>query len=299
MSVIVFGSCNADLVTRVETLPAPGETISATSFTTGPGGKGANQAIAAAAFGVPTRMIAALGDDAHGELLREHLRTGGVDASLVKTSVEQTGIALVTVDASGENQIIISAGANASLTYDAVALPASERAPNTFLAQLETPFGEVAAFLKDGKARGARTILNTAPAVPEAIHLFDDCDVVIMNQTELATYSACPADAPMDVVAQHASALRRNPEQLLIVTLGAAGAMAVSEDVLHVPARAANIVDTTGAGDTFCGVFAAALDEGRAVAEALQLASLAGSLAVERHGAASATPKREEILALL
>lgn len=292
MSVTVFGSCNADIVTRVARLPRPGETVAARSIERLPGGKGANQAIAAARFGADVQMVGAVGDDALGEMLLQALSGSGVDIAGVRRIAGPSGTALVTVEDSGENQIVVVEGANGQARFDPLSAP--PRA-GVFLAQLEVPLPSVGAFLSEGRRRGVLTMLNTAPAIPEASAVFPLCDVVIFNQTEFAAYAGCSPEAGTAEIAT-AARLMRHENQLLVITLGADGAMAVGEDMITVPGRPARVVDTTGAGDVFCGVLAAMMAGDAPLARALETAVAAASLSVEKPGAAGAAPGRDDVL---
>ncbi|WBO21964.1 ribokinase [Sphingomonas abietis] len=297
MSVVVFGSINADLVTRVDRLPRAGETVSALSVAELPGGKGANQATASAMFGVATRMIGAVGSDGHAGMMIAALSAAGADTSAIARLPGPTGTAHVCVSSDGENQIVVVAGANA-LVAATEAWPG--RAGDICLAQLELPVAAVGAMLAQARRAQALTILNAAPALAEAALLLADVDVLVVNETELAFYcgDAVPADPEAAIVA--ARDFLRRDGQWIVVTLGAAGIVAVSGDrTLAVPAPKVSVVDTTGAGDTFCGVLAAALSEGQQMESALRFACAAAALSVQRIGAAASMPGRAEIEAAM
>jgi ribokinase len=290
MVVWVSGSLNQDVVLRVQDLPRAGETVAASSLTLVPGGKGANQATAAARYGARTLMIGAVGGDEAGAWLREHLRAAGVDVSHVAILAgEVSGQAHICVSDAGENSIVITAGANARLAPE----HAPRGAPTTLLAQLETPI-ETTRRLFSGVARALR-ILNAAPAIPAARELFSLADILIVNETELARYAGDDASTP-----EAARRLISRPEQSVIVTLGAAGALAIgARSELSVAGRAARVVDTTGAGDCFCGVLAAALDARESLGDAMAMANAAAALSTQRHGAGPSMPTRAEIEAAL
>jgi ribokinase len=297
MSVVVFGSINVDLVTRVDRLPRAGETVSASSVAELPGGKGSNQAIASASFGAPTRMIGAVGSDAHAAMMIAALTQAGADTSAVARVPGPTGLAHVCVSRDGENQIVVVAGANARVGGDQ---PWPGEAGDICLAQLELPVPAVAAMLEKARQAGARTILNAAPALAEAAPLLDRVDILIVNETELAFYCGDAPPAGRDAAAIAARRFLRRDDQWIVVTLGAAGIVAVrGERTVVVPAPQVAVVDTTGAGDTFCGVLAAALSEGRAMEPALCFAGAAAALSVQREGAAASMPRRAEIEAAL
>lgn len=297
MTLVVFGSVNMDVVARVDRLPRPGETVAAGSLHHLPGGKGANQAVAAARFGHPTRLIAAVGGDEHGDRLIAFLAGEGIDLAGLRRVAGGTGVALIHVARDGENQIVVVAGANATL---ACPDDPGGGAAATFLAQLEAPLDAVADFLRAGRSLGARTILNAAPALADARPLLGLADILIVNETELAFFCGVEPRQDAGAVTTLARSLIEREDQWVIVTLGAAGVVAVCRaEALHRGARRARVVDTTGAGDTFCGVLAVCLGEGVQMAEALGIAGAAASLSVEREGAAASMPRREEVLALL
>lgn len=298
MSICVLGSINRDIVARVTTLPRPGETVAATGVMLLAGGKGANQAIAASRMGVPTRMIGAVGDDPDGAALTAYLAAQGVATATIKRHADApTGTAYIALDDAGQNQIIVNAGANAMV--DAAAAAAIRPSDRVFLAQLEVPVAAVAAFFAAAGAAGGRRMLNAAPARPEGASLFAATDVMIFNQTELASYLDLAGEPDSAEDALVARRLFTRPDQVAVVTLGARGAVLVTPDDMSVaPGRPVRVVDTTGAGDCFCGVLAAGLAQDLPIGRALALANLAGSLCVGRIGAGPAMPTRAEIEAL-
>ncbi len=293
MSVCVLGSINLDVVCQVAELPAPGETVTALGLSRFSGGKGANQALASACWGAPTALVGAVGaDEAGGELLAR-LAEAGVDVARVRRLAgTPTGQAYIFVSAAGENMIVVVGGANQRVgPADVTALDVAGR--GVFLAQLETPVDAIEALFTSEAAGNGVRILNAAPALAEGAKLFPLADILIVNETELARYAGA---------GDFASAARRlisRAGQAVIVTLGAEGSMAVdATSVLAAAGRPARVVDTTGAGDCFCGVFAACLSEGAAMADALALANAAASLSTERAGAAVATTLRADVEAL-
>ena len=299
MAVAVIGSINVDLVQNVVTLPAPGETVLALSSTRLPGGKGANQAVAAARFGATTSLIAAVGYDEAGRWMRELLDAEGIDTSAIANLRGQdTGLATIAVDAQGENQIIVSSGANALLTVEPASLAA--RDTKVILVQQEVPVEAIFAAFTADRPAGALRVLNAAPAQPGAAHLLDHTDILIVNQHELAEYLGlpqAPADADEAIVARD---LLRFAGQTIIVTLGAGGALAVSaEGSFHSPAVAVTPRDTIGAGDCFCGVLAALVDKGEPLEQAMASANAAAALCTQRQGAIPAMPTRAEVEAFL
>ncbi len=291
MSVIVLGSINVDIVSRVEALPRPGETVSGGPLEVLLGGKGANQAVAAARSGAETSMLGCVGEQSFGLPLREMMEVYGVDMSGVDTLDGPSGAALIGVDARAENAIIVSPGANGRTAE------ADFRAPSEgdlVLAQLELPVDVVLAYFRRAKAAGASTVLNTAPALRVPDELFDLSDILILNETEIAAYAG--AGSPAEQTAK----LRRRDDQIIVATLGGDGLTAlVGEAARTLPARRVDPVDTTGAGDCFCGAFVARLAAGQPVLEALAYAQAAASISVTRSGAAQSMPTRDEVLAVM
>jgi len=288
--ILVFGSLNIDLVFKVAAPPRAGETVSAGSLATLPGGKGANQAVAAARAGGEVAMAGAVGDDAFGRSLRAALAEAGVDQHLVRSVAEPTGTAAVAVDAGGENQILVAAGANALAR--AADVPEAFLGPrSTLLLEREVPAEESAALAARAKARGGRVILNLAPmgSVPAA--LLASLDVLVVNEHEVVLLPGAGATE------REAAAFAAHHGLTLVVTLGAAGAAAYRPDgsSLRVGALAVTPVDTTGAGDAFVGVLAAALDRGHTLEDAMRRASVAGALACLKLGAQAALPTAAEI----
>lgn len=292
----VLGSINMDVVVRVGDFPRPGETIMSQGVSQTSGGKGANQAIAAARMGRHVAMIGALGDDDNGKALRavlegDRVDTGGIESLAGVT----TGVAHVIVSDAGENMIMVLAGANGAVTKARV--KAQTPQATVYLAQLETPVAAVAEFFRIGKANGGLCILNTAPAVAQAASLFDGCDIIVLNETELASYCGqVLEEGDPEAVAKAAESLISRDGQTIIVTLGARGVVAVTKGWRRaVAGRKVAVVDTTGAGDCFCGVLAAGLSEGLALVEALERANAAAAIAVGRSGAALAAPTLAEV----
>jgi ribokinase len=295
-SVLVAGSANLDLVVRAPRVPAPGETVLGRDFARYPGGKGANQAVAAArAGGIPTRMLLALGDDANAQPLEASLRDAGVDCTIVRSD-RPTGVALICVADDGENAIIVASGANAALQPSD--LPALDGVA-CLLLQLESPLDATTAWARAAREAGIRVVLNAAPApgggLPDA--LLAAVDVLVVNEGELAAIAAARgADAGEGIAAQ----LARTGVGCVVVTLGGLGAAAKDRDAWHLqPGFEVAVVDTTGAGDTFCGVLAACLARGDGFEAALRRACAASALACTRPGAQTAVPAQTEVDALL
>ena len=284
--ILVAGSANLDFITRVPHLPRPGETVLSPGFRTAPGGKGANQAVACARAGFPTRFFGALGDDPYAGVLRDSLRESGVhDLSL--TLPLPTGAAFITVAESGENVIAVASGANAGLTP--AQLPPLQDT-DVLVLQLEIPLETVQAYAHAARAQGVRVILNAAPAAALAAALLADVDVLVVNEGELEALSG-----PGSLEAQLWGIQARGP-RTVIVTLGGEGSAALSgESLIRVPAPTVRVVDSTGAGDTYVGVLAGALGAGEPLEGAMRRATVAAALACTREGAQPSMPSREEI----
>lgn len=299
MSVTVFGSVNMDLVVRVPSLPRPGETVAGRSIDYFPGGKGGNQAVASARFGAVTRLIGAAGTDAHGEAIWGFLRGAGIDTAHVALIAGPTGLAQICVADNGENQIAIVGGANSEVVAPASWDPVWSTGHPVALTQLELPMGQVDVFLKQARNAGATTVLNVAPALSDAKSLFGNADVLVMNETELAYCLGCDTATTATTAKAAASAARalvQRPGQYVVVTLGAAGVVIVGEaDPVFIPAVEVSVVDTTGAGDCFCGVLAAGMSEGLTIEAAARLGVKAAGISVQRSGAAASMPMRAEI----
>jgi len=288
-SVVVVGSANVDVVARVPRIPGPGETLLASSVARGAGGKGANQAVAAArAGGAPTWFVGRLGDDGDAALLRASLLGAGVELDAVEISAEPTGTALISVSDGGENAIVVVGGANADLTslsrtqLDRIATAA------VLVAQLEVPLPTVLAAAQARRA-GALFVLNAAPSAPLPDELLSEVDVLVVNEHELADLApGLDLAAATDTMLAQVGAV--------VVTLGSRGCLVVeNQSTIEIPALAVSAVDTTGAGDTFCGVLAARLAAGDDLVEAARWGSVAGALAVQRPGAQDAVPTAAEV----
>lgn len=301
MSVCVIGSLNLDNICRVDELPKPGETVAGHDVVQLAGGKGANQAAASARAGAPTTFIGAVGRDDAGRTMVEALNGAGVDTRPVQHLPDvASGQAFVWVSAAGENSIVVALGANLALRPEHLTQAAIE-GHGVYLAQLECPVATIeAAFSLPAAQKGVR-ILNGAPAELEGRRLFPLTDILIVNETELAKFAglrAVPEQA--DDIAAAARTLISRDGQTVIVTLGKDGAMAVTAaDQFSVPGRPAKVLDTTGAGDCFCGVLSARLSEGAPLREAMIWANAAAALSTQRPGAVPAMPSRAEIEAAL
>ncbi len=294
MSICAVGSINLDHVARVQAAPAAGETVLASSLSRAAGGKGLNQAVAAARAGAQVAMVGRVGCDEPADWLLGVLAGAGVDtAQVARDPTQPTGQAFITVSQAGENCIVVAAGANSAL--QSVPVQAA-RGARVLLVQLETALEPVEALLA-ADLPGCLKLLNAAPALAAGAPMFAHCDVLILNQTELALYAGLPA-APAETadIVRAARRLLCRSEQSLIVTLGAQGALVVdASQALHLPGQPARVVDTVGAGDCFCGVLAAGLDAGLNLPAAAARANMAAALAVSRPGGADAMPTRAEI----
>ena len=296
--VFVVGSLNADLVAGVARLPQPGETVLATgNLATLCGGKGANQALAAARLGAPTAMVGRVGDDAHGQRLREALLRDGVDCTGVRPTPDcASGVALIVVDDAGRNSIVVVPGANARLDAADVDRELSRIGAGCVVAlQLEVPLETVARAAATARARGATVVLNPAPATALADELLATVDILVLNEGEASVLTGRPVDS-VDAVGRAAARLRERGAGRVLVTLGARGVLAATAGAVHhLPARRVRAVDTTGAGDTFIGGLCTGLIEGLDLPAAIELGQAAAAIQVTRHGAQAAMPTRREV----
>ncbi|WEH42329.1 ribokinase [Streptomyces sp. NBC_01218] len=288
--IAVLGSINMDLVAYVARAPALGETVAGKEFRTVPGGKGANQAVAAARAGGEVTMIGAVGADAYGSQLRGGLESAGIDTALVRTAEGASGTAHIVVDAEGANAIVVVPGANGTFTGLGPAETAAVASADLLLLQLELPLPAVAEGARTAHAQGVRTILTPAPVQPLPDELLDHVDLLVPNEHEAARLSGFE-----DPYAAAQILLRRVPE--VVITLGSKGCLYAARggEPVHFAAPEVTTVDTTGAGDTFVGTLAVALGEGRPVAEAVAWASSAAALCVQKPGASTSMPYRSEI----
>lgn len=284
--ILVAGSANLDFVVRAHHIPSPGETVLGREFKTFPGGKGANQAVASArAGGAATHMLLALGADAFATPLEASLTEAGVQLHLVRTADHPTGTAFICVSDDAENAITVAPGANEQL---APAHWPDLPGLSHVLLQLETPLPTVTAFAQAARQQGAVVVLNAAPAQALPSELLACVDVLIVNEGELATVAGHPGSI--------AECLQRLSTPTVVVTLGAHGCCARGpEGLVLQPAFAVQPVDTTGAGDTFCGSLVAALSLGESLAQAVQRASAAAALACTQLGAQSSIPEAAEV----
>jgi ribokinase len=292
--VTILGSANLDVVFAVDRIPRPGETLLAATAQRYPGGKGLNQAVAAARAGAATTFIGALGNDDAGETLARTISAAGIADGLVRRGSAPTGQAFIVVDAAGENTIIVASGANASLTALGADDSRAVSSAGVLLLQLELPLAVVAEAATVAHAAGVVVMLNAAPATDLPPGLLGSVDYLIVNEHE-----ACLIGGSPDLAV--ASATLAGLVRRLVVTLGVAGSVLFDSgaEVARIPAPRVAAVDTTGAGDTFCGAFAAAIDESQDFADAARFATAAAGLSVQTIGAVPSVPFRADIEAAL
>jgi len=293
--ILVLGSINADLFFAVDRLPGRGETVLAPTVTVRPGGKGANQAAAAARSGTATAFHGCVGDDGYAGPVLAALAATGCDVAGVRRLPGATGIAMVVVEAGGENLIVVASGANAATT--AAQLGDGAFGPRvTLVCQMEIPAAETAKALRAAKAAGARTVLNLAPAGPLAATALADVDVLVVNKVEAAALGG-QAGTALGL----ARALSASHRLTCVVTLGGDGALAVEPDgtAWTVGTLAVQPVDTVGAGDAFVGVLSASLDQGMSLPASLRRAGVAAGLACTAEGAMQGMPDADAIAARL
>ena len=292
--ILVIGSLNADLVVRTPRLPLPGETIQGEDLLIVPGGKGANQAVAAARQGAGVAMAGRVGSDSFGTTLVENLQHNHVDTSHILTDAGATGTAVIAVDASGQNSIVISPGANGkvspadvdSLDFRGVAM---------LLLQLEIPLETVMHAAGVARQHDVRVLLNPAPARPLSDALLAEVDMLIPNEIELASLTGMPVRDLGEVESAAQSLLARGL-QTLVITLGANGSLIVTDTLSqHIPGYRVEVVDTTAAGDAFIGGLSVALLEGKTLGEAVRRANACGALAATRLGAQPSLPTSEQV----
>ncbi|SDC99669.1 ribokinase [Glycomyces harbinensis] len=298
MTVVVLGSANLDLVYEVERIPAPGETVLSRGFEAFPGGKGNNQAIATARAGADVRFIVALGRDAAGDRLADEARRAGITLQARRVDAP-TGSAVIFVDQHAENSIVVNSGANAALVDPTMGELADIAAADLLVLQLETPIATVGAAVTAARAAATTVILNAAPSAAVPAELLRAVDVLVVNEHEAAELAGEPDGTGerslLSVLTGHGCAV--------IVTLGSDGALVgvPGQDPVKVPAVKVDAKDTTGAGDTFVGAFAAALDRGTrstdlaSLVAATEFATAAAAIAVQRKGAVPSIPTLEEV----
>jgi ribokinase len=299
--VFVAGSINMDVVATAQRHPRIGETVAGTSVLYFPGGKGANQAVAASKLGAPTTLIGRLGKDAFGRELKAFLDTQNIDLTFLQETAEaHTGTALITI-ADADNTIVVIPGANALMSAADVAAPVLKKG-DIAVSQFEIPLPTIRAFFERARASGATTILNPAPAREFSRDLLDLVDILILNESELgllARTELCDTDEDARFIEAMRS-LQPGNDRIICVTRGRRGSVALIDDRPHTDfGRAVKAIDTTGAGDCFVGAVAALLGDGQPVRSAFGYANIAASICVERMGAAPSMPTAEEVSAVL
>ncbi|WP_332824018.1 ribokinase [Ramlibacter sp.] len=288
--IVVFGSMNMDLVVRVARAPRGGETLHGLSFFTNPGGKGANQAVACARQGARVAMVGCVGEDDFGKTLRNALAADGIAVAHVRAAEASTGVAVVMVDAAGENRITIVPGANDLLKADPEAL-----AGQFLLLQCEVPMAEVVLAARAMRAKGATVVMNPAPVCRLPDELWSLIDILVMNEIEAAELAGRPVADPAGAAAAAYSLRRRGPSTA-IVTLGSQGVVVADDSgCRHFPALAVQVVDTTAAGDTFIGALCAARVAGHSMDAAVMRGIQAATLCVTRAGAQASIPRLREL----
>lgn len=295
--VFVAGSINMDVVATADRHPKVGETVAGQAVHYFPGGKGANQAVAAAKLGASTALIGRVGSDAFGQQLRAFLAAQGVDLALVKDTPDiHTGTAIITV-ADADNTIVVVPGANGRVGPEDVAAPILAKG-DVAVSQFEIPLPTIEAFFKRARAAGATTILNPAPALACGPELLELVDVLVLNETELGFFAITGLrdDDPPARFAEAAKRLQAGANTIICVTLGKRGVLAiVNGEASMIAGRSVKAVDTTGAGDCFVGALAAQLTKGAAIRDAITYANVAASISVQRMGAAPSMPTATEV----
>ena len=299
--VFVAGSINMDVVATADRHPRIGETVAGSAVLYFPGGKGANQAVAAAKLGAPTTLIGRLGKDAFGDELKAFLAAQGIDLSFVQQTAEaHTGMAIITT-ANADNTIVVIPGANALVSAADVEAPALAKG-DIAVSQFEIPLPAVSAFFKRARAAGATTILNPAPAVEFDAEMLDLVDILILNESELSFLAKTELRDTDDYTRfiEAIRSLQTSKHKTICMTLGKRGMLALIDGQSHVDlGRAVKAIDTTGAGDCFVGAVAALLADGQPLRSALGYANIAASICVQRMGAAPSMPTMAEVEAVI
>ena len=297
--ILVIGSSNTDMTVRSATLPKPGETVLGGDFRMGPGGKGANQAVAARLLGGEVTFVCKLGRDMFGEGASKHYESCGLDTSKILWSDKPSGVALITVDSKAENSIVVASGANADMTVtDIDSVADIIKSSGILLLQLEIPMDAVLHAAEIAYNAGVQVVLNPAPAAVLPAELLKCVSILIPNETEASAISGIDINN-FETAAAAAERLKGMGVREVIITMGSRGSMVCDGECTFVPAVKVNAVDTTAAGDTFCGGVCVALSEGKALSEAVKFATAASSIAVQRPGAQDSVPSRCEVDKLL
>ena len=297
-NIIVIGSLNADLVVRAPRFPEPGETISGEDLAIIPGGKGANQAVAAARQGSSVAMLGRVGSDSFGPTLTQNLQKNNVDTAHVLTDESATGTAIIVVDADGQNSIVLSPGANGKVTSSDVEA-ISFQDVDALLLQLEIPIETVIHAASLARQNSVRVILNPAPAQPLPDSLLADVDILVPNESELQLLSG-QSVTDIDSAKSAARSLLEKGVKTVIVTLGANGALLVTDgQATHIPTFKVDVIDTTAAGDAFIGGLAAALLKGKSMEDSVRYGNASGALAATKFGAQPSLPTADKVEQLL
>lgn len=294
--ILVIGSTNTDMTAFCGRMPAPGETVLGNDFVMGPGGKGANQAVAAKRLGGDVRFVCKVGEDIFGENTIRHFKEEGLDTSGVMFSKKPSGVALITVDEKAENSIVVASGANNDYTAEDIrSIKGFIDECDILLMQLEIPVPAVMEAARIGHDAGKTVVLNPAPAIDLPEEIFKHISLFIPNENELEKYSGVSVTG-VESAAKAAKALMGKGVGDIIVTMGSKGSLICrGEEVSFVSSRKVDAVDTTGAGDCYCGALCVALSEGLGLKEAAEFATKAAALSVQRPGAQNAMPYRKEI----
>ncbi len=299
--IIVVGSLNMDLVVRAPHLPIPGETVLGNDFQTIPGGKGANQAVGAARLGANVTMIGCVGNDDFGKSLRANLQKEGVDTTHILTIPDSpTGIAAITLDEDGQNCIVVASGANMKLTPEDVEKAFSQiEKVDVVILQLEIPLDCVEAAARLGQERGAKIVLNPAPARQLSDILLSQTDVLVPNESETSPLTDLPVDTPSQAETAAQSLFDKGVGSV-ILTLGSRGALVLdgNSPATQLSPHQVDVIDTTAAGDAFVAGLSVGLGEGMSLVEAAKLGNATGALAVTKLGAQPAMPTQEEVSSL-
>ena len=300
MTVLVFGSLNLDLVAYADNLPTLGQTVTGEKLLRFPGGKGLNQAIAASRSGSEVLMVGCLGQDSEGEFLNQVLVDEKIDSRFISRQMVQTGIAVIEVSKDGENRILIIPGANALVKFEQRYLEAVTK-PKVALAQLETPIVEVEKFIINAHKAGVITILNPAPIQKLSQELISACDYLIVNETEASFLTGNQIEKLSKDEAQAVGRqLLKIGAKQVVITLGEQGSLYLdTKSNIYTPAFKISAIDTTAAGDAFCGAFATALANDSSIEYGLKFATAAGAIAATRAGAVPSLPTNSEILSML
>ncbi len=294
--ILILGSSNTDMTVRTAALPLPGQTLIGGDFVMGPGGKGANQAVAARRLGGDAALVCKVGRDVFGDNAVKHYEAEGLDVSGVLRSDKPSGVALITVDDKAENSIVVAPGANMDITEaDIDAVAPLIRAAGILLLQLEIPVPAVLKAARIGHEAGALVVLNPAPYAEVPAEMFRYVDLFIPNETELSAYAGLPV-TDRESALKAADVMVSRGVKTVIVTLGSKGSLIYDgRSVSDIGAFKVEAVDTTAAGDTYCGALCVALSEGRTLQVAAVFASKASALSVTRPGAQHSMPYRNEI----